>query len=79
MPEVKAADADKDGETTVEEMRKYENGKYKEAALITKEFNYSISHSIIPADKAFSCGDCHGEEARVLNWEALGYDHDPLE
>jgi methanogenesis multiheme c-type cytochrome len=78
VPEVKAADADKDEETTVEEMRKYENGKYKEATLITKEFNYSISHSIVPAEKALSCKDCHGEKAYVLNWEELGYDHDPL-
>lgn len=78
VSEVKAADANKDGETTIEEMRKYGNGKYKEAALITKDFNYSISHSISPAEKVFHCKDCHGEKAYVLDWEGLGYEHDPL-
>jgi methanogenesis multiheme c-type cytochrome len=79
VPEVKAADANKDGETTVEEMRKYKKGKYKDATLVTKEFNYSVTHSIVPTEQAFSCEDCHGESAKVLNWKELGYDGDPYE
>jgi methanogenesis multiheme c-type cytochrome len=79
VPEVKAADADKDGETTVEEMRKYENGKYKNATLVTREFNFSISHSILPSDQSFGCFDCHGKKGYVLNWKKLGYEKDPLE
>jgi hypothetical protein len=77
VPEVRAADADKDGEITVEEMRKYEKGKYKEATLVTKDFNFSISHSIVPSEQAFNCKDCHGKAAYVLNWKELGYDGDP--
>jgi methanogenesis multiheme c-type cytochrome len=77
VPEVRAADVNKDGETTVEEMRKYEKGKYKEATLVTKDFNFSISHSIVPSEQAFSCKDCHGISAYVLNWKELGYDGDP--
>ncbi len=79
VPEVKAADANKDGETTVEEMRKYEKGKYRDATLVTREFNFSVSHSIVPKDKAFSCESCHGESGFVLNWKELGYDYDPYE
>jgi len=79
VPEVKAADANKDGETTVEEMRRYKKGKYKDATLVTREFNYSVTHSIVPTEQAFSCEDCHGESAKVLNWKELGYDSDPYE
>jgi len=79
VPEVKAADANKDGETTVEEMRKYEKGKYKDATLVSREFNFSVTHSIVPSDQAFSCLDCHGEEGYVINWKKLGYAEDPYE
>jgi len=79
VPEVKAADANKDGETTVEEMRKYEKGKYKDATLVTKEFNFSVTHSILPSDQAFGCQDCHGEEGFVIKWKELGYDENPYE
>ncbi len=79
VPEVKAADANKDGETTVEEMRTYKKGKYKDATLVTKELNYSVTHSIVPTEQAFSCEHCHGESAKVLNWKELGYDGDPYE
>jgi len=77
VPEVKAADANKDGETTVEEMRTYEKGKYKDATLVTKEVNFSVTHSIVPSEQAFNCRDCHGKNASVLNWKELGYDGDP--
>ena len=79
VPEVKAADANKDGETTVEEMRKFEKGKYKDATLVSREFNFSISHSIVQSEQTFGCFDCHGKKGYVLNWTELGYDKDPLE
>jgi len=79
IPEVKAADANKDRETTVEEMRSYEKGKYRDATLITREFNFSVTHSIVPSENAFSCDHCHGEEAYVVKWKELGYDEDPYE
>lgn len=79
VPEVKAADANKDRVTTVEEMRKYEKGKYKDATLVTKEMNFNVTHSIVPKEEAFTCFDCHGKKGYVLNWKELGYDKDPLE
>ena len=77
VPEVKAADANKDGETTVEEMRKYKKGKYKDATLVTKEFNFSVTHCVVPSEQAFNCRDCHGKKGYVLRWKELGYDGDP--
>ena len=77
VPEVRAADADKDGETTVEEMRRCAKGRYKDATLVTEEFNFSVSHSVVPSEQSFDCEDCHGENASVLNWKELGYDEDP--
>lgn len=79
VPEVKAADADNDGETTAEEMRKYQKGKYKDATLRTENFNFSMAHSIVPSENAFSCFDCHGEDAKVIKWKELGYIEDPYE
>ncbi|MCK4466770.1 MAG: hypothetical protein KAU60_00295, partial [Desulfobacterales bacterium] len=76
--DVKAADADKDGGITVEEMQRYRGGKYKDATVVTKEFNFNVTHSIKPAEKAFGCFDCHGKDGYVLNWKELGYVADPL-
>jgi methanogenesis multiheme c-type cytochrome len=79
VPEVKAADADHNGETTVEEMRRYQKGKYRDATLRTEDFNFSVSHSIVPSERAFGCFDCHEEDAHVIKWKDLGYNKDPYE
>lgn len=73
VPEVKAADADQDGNVTLEEMQ----AVYKKARLITADMNFSINHSVVPASQAFTCNDCHGGKAWVLDWNQLGYDKDP--
>jgi octaheme c-type cytochrome (tetrathionate reductase family) len=41
------------------------------------EMYWSLTHMVQPADRALQCTDCHGEAGR-LDWEALGYDGDPL-
>ena len=73
VPEVKAADADHDGTVTLDEMQ----AVYENARLMTADMNFSINHSVLPASEAFTCNDCHGRNAWVLNWEQLGYDEDP--
>jgi methanogenesis multiheme c-type cytochrome len=73
VPAVKAADANRDGITTPEEMR----AVYPQATLLTKDLNFNISHSIGPSSQAFACNDCHGKTAWVLDWKALGYKRDP--
>jgi hypothetical protein len=75
VPEVKAADSDGDGTTTVAEMQKV----YKHATLMTEDMNFSISHSVLPAEDAFECQDCHTRLSWVLNWAQLGYEGDPRE
>jgi hypothetical protein len=73
VPEVKKADFDGDGTVTVAEMRQV----YKHATLMTKDMNFSITHSVLPAEDAFKCQDCHTSLSWVLNWEQLGYEGDP--
>ncbi|MBL8130253.1 MAG: tetrathionate reductase family octaheme c-type cytochrome [Anaerolineae bacterium] len=36
------------------------------------------SHMVVPAERALTCTDCHGENSR-MDWRALGYPGDPLE
>jgi methanogenesis multiheme c-type cytochrome len=74
VPEVKAADADGDGTVTLDEMR----AVYPEATLRTEDMNFSISHSVVPKQAAFSCDDCHGRDDGVLDWNQLGYAKDPF-
>jgi len=73
VPEVKAADRDGDGTVTPEEMRRV----YPGATLKTADMNFSISHSVLPKEAAFDCGDCHGRNGWVLDWQELGYARDP--
>ncbi len=73
VPAVKAADLDGDRTVTLEEMR----ASYPEATLVTADMNFSISHSVVPKNLAFSCGDCHGRNGWVLDWNELGYEKDP--
>ncbi|MBT8055478.1 MAG: hypothetical protein KJO72_00945 [Gammaproteobacteria bacterium] len=71
--EVAAADADGDLHVTLDEMQDV----YRKAQLVTADMNFSISHSIGPADTAFRCNDCHGKRGWVLDWKQLGYPKDP--
>ena len=73
VPEVKAADADLNGTVTLEEMQ----AVYSKAVLKTADMNFSINHSVLPANEAFVCDDCHGSEAWLLDWNQLGYADDP--
>lgn len=38
---------------------------------------WALTHMVVPAEQALQCSDCHGEGGR-LDWQALGYDGDPL-
>lgn len=39
---------------------------------------WPLSHMVQPAEHALACADCHGDGGR-LDWQALGYAHDPLQ
>jgi hypothetical protein len=73
VPDVFKADENGDGTVTVDEMRL----SYRHATLKTADMNFSISHSVLPANEAFVCKDCHSRLGWVLNWEQLGYPGDP--
>jgi methanogenesis multiheme c-type cytochrome len=82
---VKAADADGNGEVTVEEMQAYDadgDGQpdYPNAILRTVDLYYQVSHNIVSTDvgiaSPLTCKDCHGNES-VIDWESLGYSEDP--
>lgn len=73
VSEVQAADLDGDGRVTIKEIRAI----YPEATLLSLTMTYSISHSVRPAEEAFSCHDCHGSGAWLLDWTELGYLSDP--
>jgi octaheme c-type cytochrome (tetrathionate reductase family) len=38
---------------------------------------WPLSHMVSPSKNALQCADCHGAAGR-MDWEALGYDGDPL-
>jgi len=38
---------------------------------------WKINHMVAPAEDALGCLDCHGDKGR-MNWEALGYEKDPM-
>lgn len=82
---VKAADADENGEVTVEEMQAYDadedgTADYPNAVLRTVELYYQVSHNIVSSDVGMAdpmtCKDCHGSEA-VIDWGSIGYIEDP--
>ena len=72
-------DADTDGyvdglmTVTVDEMQNV----YRMARLVTADMNFSINHSVVSGDLAFKCGNCHGRNGWVLDWQQLGYAKDP--
>ena len=79
VPDVKAADANSNRVTTVDEMRAYAGGAYdySEAVLVTETMNFQISHGVLPKTEALTCDDCHGEDSWAIDWEQLGYDDEP--
>jgi octaheme c-type cytochrome (tetrathionate reductase family) len=43
------------------------------------EMFWPTTHMVAPADRALQCGDCHDDSGDGrMDWEALGYDGDPL-
>ena len=64
--------------TTLEEMRAYDNGRYP-AAIIRKTPQYfNMYHSIAPAKEALHCNDCHSAKGGRIDFVQLGYDPDAV-
>jgi methanogenesis multiheme c-type cytochrome len=86
--EVKAADADSNGEVTEEEMRAYDSdvdgeADYPNAVLRHVDMYYQVSHNIASSSVGLAeplvCADCHGVTSDAIDWAALGYEGDPAE
>ncbi len=65
--------------TTLEEMREYDNGRYKNAVIRRTPMYFSIYHNIAPAKDALTCNQCHTKSGGRLDFAALGYDSDEIE
>ncbi len=40
---------------------------------------WPLTHMVAPAEQALQCVDCHSEEGKArMNWQALGYEGDPM-
>lgn len=66
-------------DTTLEQMRSWNNGQYKSAIIRNTPQYFSLYHSIAPAADAVKCNDCHTTEKGILDFAALGYDSDEVE
>jgi hypothetical protein len=65
--------------TTLDEMRAYENGRYKNAIQRMTPQYFNLYHSIAPAGDALRCNDCHTDADGRLDFARLGYDADEVE
>lgn len=83
---VLAADQDKNGEVTAEEIRSYDansdgTADYPNAVLRHVEMYFPVSHNIASSSVGLAeplvCADCHGVTATAIDWQALGYETDP--
>jgi len=66
-------------ETTIKEMREWNDGQYKNAIIRNIPMYFQQFHGIAPAKEAFSCNDCHTKEGGVLDFASLGYSEDEIE
>ncbi len=45
--------------------------------FVETKMYWRINHEVVPKEKALKCIECHGKNS-ILDWEALGYEGDPL-
>ncbi|MGL4746974.1 MAG: tetrathionate reductase family octaheme c-type cytochrome, partial [Shewanella sp.] len=44
---------------------------------VATEMWWRINHMVSPKEQALNCNDCHNKGTR-LDWQALGYQGDPM-
>ncbi|RLD91454.1 MAG: hypothetical protein DRJ13_17460 [Bacteroidetes bacterium] len=66
-------------DTTLEEMRAYDNGRYKSAIIRSTPQYFNMYHSIAPAKEALQCNDCHTATEGRLDFAQLGYSEAMIE
>ncbi len=65
--------------TTLAQMRVWDNGRYKSAIIRKTPQYFNLYHSIAPAAEALKCNDCHTKDQGRLDFGSLGYDADAVE
>ena len=66
-------------DTTLEEMRAYDGGRYRSAVIRRTPQYFNIYHSIAPASEALRCNDCHTQKGGRLDFARLGYAPEQIE
>ncbi len=66
-------------DTTLEEMRAYDNGRYPSAIIRNTPQYFNMYHSIAPAKEALQCNDCHTATEGRLDFAQLGYSEAMIE
>ncbi len=74
VPKAYVARAGGKGEedTTLSEMRSWNDGQYASAIIRNPPIYFQQFHSIAPASEALACNDCHASSGR-MDFAALGY------
>jgi len=65
--------------TTLAQMRSWNNGQYKSAIIRETPQYFNLYHNIAPAADALQCNECHTEDQGRLDFTLLGYDPDEIE
>lgn len=66
-------------DTTLDEMRTFDNGRYSSAIIRNTPQYFNMYHNIAPAQEALACNDCHTAAGGRLDFAQLGYDDDMIE
>ena len=66
-------------DTTLEEMRSWDNGRYANAVIRKIPMYFQMFHSIAPAKDALTCNQCHTKSGGRLDFASLGYESDEIE
>jgi hypothetical protein len=44
---------------------------------VETDMYWKVNHMVVPKAKALGCADCHGPNAKRMDWKTLGYPGDP--
>jgi hypothetical protein len=66
-------------DTKLEQMRKWQKGRYSSAIIRRSPMYFQQFHSIAPAKDALTCNDCHTKTDGRLDFASLGYSSEEIE
>ncbi len=66
-------------DTKIEDMHKWNSGKYASSITRNVPMYFQQFHSIAPAKDALTCDNCHTKKGGALDFAALGYSPDEVE